>query len=133
MTNGGKVEKTQYESLNISKEQFSTFPFHNGYEWSPHSDKLITPTTNALEIGDVVAFARLNSEKIVMHRIVDIQSSNSTTRLAMMGDNADYVEIIGIEAVMGLARESRLWDFQGIIEEKYMLGALNLLPLYIRQ
>ena len=76
-----------YEEHNISKEQFSQFPFSEGFNgWGLSIDDLRTSQMD-VEIGDVVVFKGLSSPR-TRHRIVDIDDKHGL--LTAKGDANNY-------------------------------------------
>ncbi|MFT4297770.1 MAG: signal peptidase I [Candidatus Woesearchaeota archaeon] len=75
-----------YEKNNITKEQFSKFPFRNGFN---KGDIIVIYGENPknLKIGDVIVFYSDQRPEPIIHRIVEINKDNSNYIFNTKGDH----------------------------------------------
>jgi signal peptidase I len=69
-----------YESKNISKAEFETFPFKNGLDVG---DMVVVANTNDVKVGDIIIFSTGSRSFPIIHRAVSIDDSITLTK----GDN----------------------------------------------
>ncbi len=78
-----------YEQAHISPEEFSEFPFRNGFD---KGDVIVLWRATDLEIGDILVFWGTRPQPII-HRIVSISTSNGNTYYQTKGDhNSDSIQ-----------------------------------------
>ncbi|MBS3169839.1 signal peptidase I [Candidatus Woesearchaeota archaeon] len=110
-----------YEQQGISKEQFGTFPFRDGFDkgdvvilWKAHQDNL--------DVGDVLVFQAKRPQPII-HRVVAVREEEGEIWYQTKGDhNSD-----SIESVLGeLKIDPDRIEGKGLIRIPY-LGWLKIL------
>lgn len=82
-----------YEQRGIDIEEFSTFPFMNGFNTG---DIMVLRSPENIEVGDVIVFQTQKSTPII-HRVVGIENSTYSTKgdynAAQMTDTIDETSI----------------------------------------
>lgn len=108
-----------YQQHNITKEQFSSFSFRDGFN---KGDVIILWRANHLKVGDVLVFQASRAQPII-HRIVAIKTENENTYYQTKGDhNGD-----SIGSVLGETHiDSSRIEGKGVIRIPY-LGWLKIL------
>lgn len=72
-----------YEENDISKEQFDSFPFRDGFD---KGDIIILWRANDLEVGDILVFQG-NKPQPIIHRVVDIFEEEGEVFYQTKGDH----------------------------------------------
>ena len=78
-----------YEELKITKEQFKTFKFMNGFN---KGDIIILTKAKDIQIGDVIVFSANTAEPII-HRVVKTENGIQTKGDHNLGSRQDEVNI----------------------------------------
>ncbi len=78
--------ETKYESISITKEEFSSFILRRGFS---KGDILfiVGANTDKLQVGDIILFNSGTKSTPVIHRIIKIQEENGERIFSTMGDN----------------------------------------------
>lgn len=79
-----KVPGDFYESKNISKEQFKSFSFVNGFN---KGDIMILYDPSESKVGDVIVYMTSKRPDPIIHRIIDIKEEGEKTYYWTKGDN----------------------------------------------
>lgn len=85
-----------YQERNISKAQFESFQFRDGFDVG---DLVIVTNTNDIKIGDVVVYTTPLKPYPIIHRVYNISDDNFLTK----GDNNPIPDNFGKVAVHGKA------------------------------
>lgn len=72
-----------YYDFGITKEEFQSFPLHNGFN---RGDVILLGRASNLELGDIVVFQSQKSYPII-HRIVSVRQDDQGTYYVTKGDN----------------------------------------------
>ncbi len=108
-----------YQQHNITKEQFSSFSFRDGFN---KGDVIILWRANHLKVGDVLVFQASRAQPII-HRIVAIKTENGKTYYQTKGDhNGDSIASVLGETHIDTSRI----EGKGVIRIPY-LGWLKIL------
>lgn len=102
-----------YKNINISKEEFKTFSFKNGFN---RGDIMILYKTKPknLKIGDIIVFQSNYKKDPIIHRLVDIKYIDGEYRFKTKGDhNSGIFQIIGED---------------NITEQRYIAKAILKIP-----
>ncbi len=83
-----------YMQRNITKEEFTSFPFHNGLEVG---DMVLVANTGDVEVGDIIVFATSYRQVPIIHRVVQDDP------LLTKGDNNGSPDNFGSVTVYGKA------------------------------
>lgn len=98
------VQSTYYDKLNISKTQFRSFPFVNGFN---KGDIMFLYSPKNVDIGDVIVYQAAHRSDPIIHRVVKKIEDQGTIFYTTKGDNncgvAPFEEKIPKEAVIGKA------------------------------
>ncbi len=102
------IKKTQTEIYNkwrINKEKYTSFPFTSGFN---KGDIMILVGPKNLKQGDVLVFMAQGRIDPIIHRLVDIRTTNIQTVYNTQGDNncgaiADFEKNISEEKLLGKA------------------------------
>lgn len=100
-----------YDELDITKEQFSHFPFRDGLK---KGDIVVLQNDGDFQIGDIIVYNRVEEEYPVpiIHRLVIINADgtfqtkgdhNPPSVVSPAGQNIDYEKSIDISQVRGKA------------------------------
>lgn len=110
-----------YEERIITKEEFQTFPFRNGFD---KGDVIVLwrANKNNLEVGDILVFQG-NKPQPLIHRVVKVWQEEEKYYYQTKGDhNSDIISGAGGEAQIG---EERIYG-KGIVRIPY-LGWVKIL------
>jgi signal peptidase I len=85
-----------YESRNIDKETFQSYPFRGGFNKGDIM-VIVGPQRGTIEVGDVIVF-QAQQQYPIIHRVVSVQQRNGTTYYSTKGDHnpqqiAEYVVV----------------------------------------
>jgi signal peptidase I len=108
--NGDVTAEEYYATLGITKEQFQTFSFKNGFNTG---DIMILRGVKAqdIEIGDIIVFRSSNKDPII-HRVIEKDLNDDSVTVSTKGDN-----------------NPRSYDFESEITEDVIIGkAIFRLP-----
>ena len=87
-----------YKYRNISKEQFKSFPFPDGFGMLQGGEEKISP--EKIEIGNVIIFKTPKSEK-TSHRVIREFHANNAFFFETIGDNNGESETVAVQNISG--------------------------------
>ncbi len=73
-----------YEEYSISKSLFTSFPFKNGFD---KGDMMVLFSPKSINNGDVIVFGVSHRLDPIIHRVVKIQTENSSIIYTTKGDH----------------------------------------------
>lgn len=94
-----KTQAEIYTSLGITKEQFTNFRFHNGFN---KGDLMVIRKATAPKIGDVIIFKAESVAEPIIHRVV-ANNKNLKTKGDHNCGSSGFEESIAQEKVIGRA------------------------------
>ncbi len=94
------AQGTLYRELNITKEQFKTFPLRNGFN---KGDIIVLRSAKETDRGDIIVFSVAGQAEPVIHRVVTQKETTTKTK----GDNncisGSFEQAIKEEHIIGKA------------------------------
>ena len=99
-----RAQHEYYDSLNITKEQFSDFSFVHGFD---KGDIMVLFSAKDVEVGDVLVYRVAHRSDPIIHRVVNVKEINGKRIFMTKGDHncgiADFELEIPEENVLGKA------------------------------
>ncbi len=98
-----------YDRFHIAQEEFSTFPYKNGFS---RGDIVVIKGEEIIEVGDIVVFKVPEMDVPVVHRVVTITEEEGVRYYLTMGDNNGFPD-------------RYYWGKEGVPEEE-IVGKVTL-------
>ena len=93
---------TWYEKNNITKEEFSKFPYYNGFNKGDVFAVKGVPF-DELEVGDVIVYLIPGRRDPIIHRIVDVEENFVITKGDANAGQLDFELAVSAEQIQGVA------------------------------